>query len=172
MNAQLLLERLLQQYQENFDIEKNYIIDGYTYDALASFNVANARYVLVKKAELWRANCFEYILFDCAGRLDEVHFDMVMKHVREYVEPQLVRRGEKYPEKDHMYTYMTVIMLCDSGIAEEAAGKLQKTKLYINYKLAIRGYSELRLIAIDTRTGEIITNKAAKAFKKELKKLF
>ena len=58
-----LLEKLLDSYQSSYDIDRAYDVDGDIYDAHASFNVTSAKYVLIKKAELWRANCFEHVFF-------------------------------------------------------------------------------------------------------------
>ena len=59
MKGHELLEKLLQSYQAAFDITRPYDIEGDRYEAYAAFNVTSAKYVLVKKAELWRADCFE-----------------------------------------------------------------------------------------------------------------
>ncbi len=54
MTGQDFLEKLVNSYQSAFDIERSFDINGDMYDAYASFNVSSAKYVLVKKAELWR----------------------------------------------------------------------------------------------------------------------
>ena len=49
-----LLETLLASYAECYDIQRDYPIQDAVYPAYAKFNVTSAKYVLMKKAELWR----------------------------------------------------------------------------------------------------------------------
>ena len=92
-----LLEKLLDSYQSSYDIDRAYDVDGDIYDAHASFNVTSAKYVLIKKAELWRANCFEHVFFRV-----------------------------------------------------------------LDYRFAIRGYSEARLLVFDLENHKVFGNRAAK----------
>jgi hypothetical protein len=55
MTGQELFEKLLESYRSAFDITRPFDVNGDIYDAYAAFNVTSAKYVLVKKAELWRA---------------------------------------------------------------------------------------------------------------------
>ena len=70
MTGRKLLEQLLDSYQSSYDIAKPFDINGEVYDAYASFNVTSAKYVLIKKAELWRADCFEHTFFRCVEHLN------------------------------------------------------------------------------------------------------
>ena len=63
MTGEELLQTLLESFQASYDVERTCDINGDIYDAYASFNVASAKYVLMKKAELWRAECFEHVFF-------------------------------------------------------------------------------------------------------------
>lgn len=63
MTAQELLDKLLDSYRQSFDITRPFQVDGHAYDAYAAFNVTSAKYVLVKTAELWRADCYEHTFF-------------------------------------------------------------------------------------------------------------
>ena len=67
MEGKDLLERLLDFHKSSYDIERPFDVDGDIYDAYAKFCVTSAKYVLVKTAELWRANCFEHTFFRCLG---------------------------------------------------------------------------------------------------------
>ncbi|MDR1765576.1 MAG: hypothetical protein LBR77_05725 [Lachnospiraceae bacterium] len=88
------------------------------FDAVAHFNVTGAKYVLVKKAELWRANCFEHVYFRTVGTLSGSDIDAFMRALREVIEPEVVRGGGKYPPKDHMYTFVTAVLIADTLAAD------------------------------------------------------
>ena len=67
MNGQMVLDKIMDTYRPNFDVEEPYEFHGEVYDAYAGFSMTSAKYVLVKRAELWRAHCFEHAFFS-AGR--------------------------------------------------------------------------------------------------------
>ncbi|MGN0422419.1 MAG: hypothetical protein ACI4EY_06750 [Lachnospiraceae bacterium] len=162
MTGEDLLERLLKSYQSSYDIEKAYDINGDIYDAHASFNVTSAKYVLVKKAELWRANCFEHVFFRVLDQLSVEDIERYREQVVSYIEPQLVRGGKKCPEKDHMYTYMTGIFIAEDGVTDEVKKMVKRFSYVKNYRFTIRGYSEVRLLVFDLKNKKIFGNRAAK----------
>ncbi len=157
-----LLEQLLDSYQSSYDIAKPFDINGDVYDAYAGFNATSARYVLIKKAELWRANCFEHTFFRCINNISRDDLTMFHKHIVDFIEPELIRRGRKYPEKDHMYTFITGIFICESGVTHHMKKEIQKYKYFKNYLLGIRGYTEARLLIFDIKNRNLLGNPAAK----------
>lgn len=162
MTGRKLLEQLLDSYQSSYDIAKPFDINGEVYDAYASFNVTSAKYVLIKKAELWRADCFEHTFFRCVEHLNRNDLTLFRRHVTDFIEPELVRRGRKNPEKNHMYTFMTGIFICEKGISEDARKEIRKFKFTRNYLFNIRGYSEARLLVFDLENHKALGNAAAK----------
>lgn len=157
-----LLERLLKSYQVSYDIEKAYDIKGDIYDAHACFNVTSAKYVLIKKAELWRANCFEHVFFRVLDQLNVEDVERFREQIVSYIEPQLVRGGRKCPEKDHMYTYMTGIFIAENGVSDDVKKMVKHFKYVKNYRFTIRGYSEVRMLVFDLQNKKIFGNHAAK----------
>ncbi len=66
----MVLDKIMDTYRPNFDVEEPYEFHGEVYDAYAGFSMTSAKYVLVKRAELWRAHCFEHAFFQCR---EEIH---------------------------------------------------------------------------------------------------
>ena len=162
MTGVKLLEKLLDSYQSSYDIDRAYDVDGDIYDAHASFNVTSAKYVLIKKAELWRANCFEHVFFRVLEELTVQDIERFSRQIVTYIEPTLVRGGKKCPEKDHMYTYMTGVFIAGHGVSDQVK-KMVKSFGYVkNYRFAIRGYSEARLLVFDLENHKVFGNRAAK----------
>ena len=171
MTGEELLEILLESFRASYDVERACDINGDIYDAYASFNAASAKYVLVKSAELWRAEYFEHVFF-CVEK-EELAVNAVerfRKQIVKYIEPELVRHGEKWPPKDHMYTYMTMIYICEDGVSEEAKRMIRSFHYVKNYKLTIRGYSEARILIFDLKYKKLFGNRAAKELVKGYKK--
>lgn len=171
MTGEDLLETLLESFKASYDVEEACDINGDIYDAYASFNAASAKYVLVKSAELWRAECFEHVFFRIQkNELAKETVESFRRQITDYVEPQLVRHGERWPPKDHMYTYMTMIYICENGVSEEAKKTIRTFHYVKNYKLTIRGYSEARILVFDLKNRRLLGSRAAGKLVKGYKK--
>lgn len=165
-----LLETLLASYAECYDIQRDYPIQDAVYPAYAKFNVTSAKYVLMKKAELWRVNCFEHAFFSVVSSLQTEDLQKLRRQITEYMEPQLVRSGAKYPPPNHMYTFLTAIFISEGRVSPEVKKEAQRFRYFKNYLASIRGYSEARLLVFDLEAGEIFGNRAAKEMVKGYRK--
>ena len=172
MTAQELLDKLLDSYRQSFDITRPFQVDGHAYDAYAAFNITSAKYVLVKTAELWRADCYEHTFFSCRETLSREDLDIFREEIVNYIEPEIVREGKTCMEKDHMYTYITGVFLCEQGVPKELKKDICRFRFFKNYRFGIRGYSEARLLVLDLKNHEILGNRAAKDLIKGYKKFF
>lgn len=166
-----MFKKLFDIYSDSFDMTEKYRIGDVEYDAYGYCNITNSKYVLVKKAELWRALCFEYAFFKNVGVLTAGDIELFCRQVDDFIEPDLVRRGEKCTPKDHMYSYITAVFICEDGLTDEVARAIRKAKFFKNYMLSIRGYCELRIVAVDMKNETIVGNAAAKDLVKDYKNL-
>lgn len=126
MNGQSILDKIIDTYRPNFDVEEPYEYHGEVYDAYAGFSMTSAKYVLVKRAELWRAHCFEHAFFQCRDVIHAGDILRFQKQLLEYMEPELVRGGEPEPVKDHMYTYLTGVFVSEKAVSPETVQVLKK----------------------------------------------
>ena len=172
MTGEELLERLLRSYRQSFDMECPYTLGGVEYDAYGAFDVTSAKYVLTKKAELWRAQCYEHVFFRHMDVLSEGELDRFRQQIVEYIEPQMVRHGEKCPPENHMYTFLTGIYICEEGISQNVISKIKKFKYMKNYRFTIRGYCDARLLVFDMKNKKIYGNSAGRDLMKGYKKIF
>lgn len=104
MTGQEFLEKVLASYEEAFDITRPFDAGGDIYDAYAAFNVTSAKYVLVEKAELWRASCYEHTFFKCCPSFAPELLDGFRRKIEEYIEPEIVRQG-LYGKRPYVYLY-------------------------------------------------------------------
>lgn len=172
MNGQELLQKLLVSYESSFNISRPYSISSHEYDAYAKFNVTSAKYVLVKRAELWRANCFEHTMFMQMDQIGAEQITWFHEDITSYIEPQLVRHGENCTEENHMYTYMTGIFISERGLSKETQETIRKFRYLKNYRMGFRGYSEARVLVFDMENKSIAGNRAAKDLIKGYEKVF
>lgn len=161
MDSREYLEKLLTRYAGTFDIQQPYEIGNKEYAAYGYFYSHTEKYVLVREANLWSSNCFEHILFYEVDKLNDEHLAEADRLIRDYMEPQLVRKGEKWPEKGHMYSYMTIVFLSSQSPEKKVVKKLKKYSFDKGYQFHMRGFSQARLIAVSLPEETVYTNYAA-----------
>lgn len=171
MTTQQFFKKILKFHESSYDISKPFCINNSIYDAYASFNVKNSKYLLSKKAEIWRADCFEHVFFYCTNNLQESDIKMFESNIKNWIEPNLIKEGCKYPDKNHMYTYLTLIIISTGETKKEILDTLKKFKYVKNYCFGIRGYCETRILLFDLTTEKIIGNRSAKNIIKEYRKI-
>ena len=164
-----LVEKIARPLGASYDVERNHKVGDVPYDVHAFLDVTNARYVLIKKAELWRANCYEHIFIKNVGPDAPTpfsdwtpgFFEKLEQTIAKELEPNYVRQGEKNPPKDHMYTYLTFIYVADKTPPKEWIKTLRRFRYRKEYALSFRGYCEARVLLFDAAEQTIYGNRAA-----------
>ena len=165
------LERILNEYQKTFDIYRDYKIGDEVVDAYGYFNSHSEKYLLVREVQLWETKAFEHIFFIQREDIDNSTLENILSLIPEYIEPNLVRKGERYPEKNHMYSYITLVILTDSIKNQEIIERVKKYKFEKTYLFSIRGYTQSRVVLIDMDNKNIYTNRLGKNLEKLYKHL-
>ncbi len=166
------LDRLLAKFGSSFDVYMPYQIHGIEYPAFAYHYTHQEKYVLVKEANMWKADSYEYVLFVNTEVIDEAVIEKSKDIIENYFEPELVRKGEKYPAKDHMYSYLTVVIIGNHYSDSKLASKVKRYHFDKGYQFSIRGYSAGRMVAVTMDDEKVITNNAASKSKKVFKAVF
>lgn len=172
MDQAAYLNTILAKYAGTFDITKDCEMDGRKYAVYAYFSSLGEKYVLVKKAKLWSVKAYEHAFFLREENITPGLLEELMNRVTDYMEPVLVRRGEKYPEKDHMYTYLTFIILSDRTPDEETQKAIKHFRFDRGYLFSMRGHAEVRLVVADMKEEKIYTNGAGRSLAKMYRKAF
>ncbi|MGN0316385.1 MAG: hypothetical protein ACI4E1_00445 [Lachnospira sp.] len=130
-------------------------------EAVCEFYERSEKYVISRKAELWTANCEEFIYLFSVDNLTE----------------ELFRQCEMYALEDgmnrahigagHMYTYITPIFLCDS--CEPSAKKaLKRCRHSKSFKLGFHGWMDFHVAMFNLADNSISSNKSGKCVVKVL----
>lgn len=156
---QAVVEGLKSAYATYYDITP--VEDGSGLCALCAYHLRDSQYVLFKKAELWAAESHEYLYLWSLDTLDDAALNEIFARVLENGE------GKIRPHLQHMYTYLTAVVLYDSAQPQTLA-QLKKLKKRREYKLSLHGWMEFRIAAVDLSTGDIATNRSGKDLGKSL----
>ena len=157
-----LIQRLLDQYTAYYDITR--IQDDSPLQATCFFHSRNEKYVLTKRAQLWAAENHEYLYLFSLSELNEDTY----AHCRDTALSMGMEQIHPHPE--HMYSYITAVILCDRSDPDTLAA-LQRFKKSQSFKLSLHGWMEFRIAAVDLSTAEVFTNRKGKDLQKFLRKV-
>ncbi len=159
MTANEALERLLPSYYRYYDVIREDVEPPFA--AEAHFHSHGEQYVLVKSARVSEADSHEYVYFAVEQQVDAARLDML--------EQTAWQRGISYvkPHNSHRNSDVTLIVLADH-IDPDALASVKKRKHYQSYRFSLQGWSNFRLIALETSTGTLACNRQGQ----NLKKLF
>ncbi|MGN0778868.1 MAG: hypothetical protein ACI4MJ_06965 [Aristaeellaceae bacterium] len=170
MDTAQMLERTLASFAGNYDITRNAQVASRQVEALAQLRAMNSRYMLSKKWVVWQANAFEHCIFVTVPTLTADMARDWFTFLTKEAEGELVHPGEELPPEGHMYSYLTVVFLCDTMDAE-AARAVKHLRFTKNYRFSLRGWATGRALAVEVPTGKIAANGAGKEMRKHFARL-
>jgi hypothetical protein len=172
MQAEAYLDRTLAKYAPSYDLTIPYEGGGLRFEAYGHYLTQDEKYVLTRKVNLWAVRGHEHIVFRVTDRLTQGQVDQVTTWVRDYMEPELVRHGDRYPEKDHMVSWLTVVFLSREKPEEAARKALESYRMEKDYLFTVRGHSKTRLVCADLESETILTNKSGRELKKSFQSTY
>lgn len=162
MNKIDFLDRMVDLMSGSFDITRPVSISGLKYPAYGYFFSLSEKFLVTQKVNLWSARMYEHVLFMHTSKCTEETVREAESLIEGYMEETFVRKGEKYPEKDHMISYITVCILSDETPDSAVLTAVRNYRFEKNYLFTVRGRSEGRLICVDLSREEIVSNRSAR----------
>ena len=172
MNTAEYLDRLLEKYASAFDIYQPYVIHGKEYPAYGYFFSHTEKYVRVQEANMWSSDSYEHILFIETDEVTEALLKEAYDIVRDYMEPVLVRKGEKVPPPDHMYSYLTIAVLSSKAVSGPMRRAIRKFRFEKGYKFNMRGFSQAHIVCASMEDQAVHTNFVGRGSKKLFQDIF
>ena len=163
---------LLKRYRANFDITKDFKLGGNTYPAYATFFSLGEKYVLKKEAKLWAIRAYEHVLFLKTSEIVPETLAEIRKTIETQMEPELVRKGEKYPEQDHMCSYLTFVIISEKTPDKEIQKEIRKFSYDKGYLFGFRGHSQAKIACAFLDSESVLTNYAGRELKSLLTNIF
>ena len=165
MTLQDRLERLLEAYSHHYNIERDVSAEGAHYPATATFFMRDENYAFSKKAVISAYEQYDYTFFYLTEHLDaetaKRQLDLTLKTGMARVKPH----------KEHKSSYVTLVILANT-IDEEAKDLIRKTRFQKNFRLALHGWMEYHICAMECSTSSFLSNPAGKGAKKTLEANF
>lgn len=155
------LDKLLSAYSHQYDIERDVTVEGGRFPATATFYLRDENYLVSKKHVLSAVENYDYTYFYMTEHLDAAtlrrQIDLTMK----------VGFARVKPHREHMSSFVTLVILADT-MDEEAKKIIKKTRFQKYFRLALHGWMEYHIAAMETSTNSFLSNPAGKGAKKTL----
>ena len=158
---QMRLEKLLNAYSHRYDIERDVTVDGGSFPATATFFLRDENYLISKKHVLSAVENYDYTYFYITDHLDAATLQQQIELTRND------GLGRIKPHKEHMSSMVGLVILADT-IDPEAKELIKKTRFRKNYRLALHGWMEYQIAAMEISTNSFLSNPAGKNAKKTL----
>lgn len=155
-----LLKDILEYYKGYYDVsvEKR---EDVPLCATAVFHQLNEKYVLTKKANLWRTQVHEYVYFFAVDCLQREEYERCLQ----YAHQDGMQKIKPGPE--HMYSFITAVFLCNH--AEKDAEKAAKRcSIHKDFKWSFHGWMDVKTVILNKGEGAVVTNRCGR----DLIKLF
>ena len=162
---QACLEKLLNAYSHNYDLTSNGEEEGVVYPAMAHYYLRDEHYLIRRDKQFYATEQHDYTYFYLAGQLSAAQ-------ARELLDRTLkVGMAQIKPHKEHMCSYVTLVVLAET-IDPEAQKLLKRTRFHKNFRLALHGWMEYHIAAMECSTGSFLSNPAGREARKTLEANF
>lgn len=161
MQKQAMLDKLLNAYSHQYDIDRDVNVEGTTFPATATFFLRDENYLVSKKHVLSAVENYDYTYFYITEHLDA-------ETLRSQIElTKKAGTARIKPSRDHMSSFISLIILADT-IDDEAKKLIKKTRFQKYFRLALHGWMEYHIAAMECSTNSFLSNPAGKGAKKIL----
>ena len=161
LSMQERLDKLLNAYSHHYDIERDVMLEGTYYPAKATFFLRDENYLISKKHVLSAVENHEYVFFHLCENLTAEELKKHIELTRSNVLSQV------RPHKEHMSTFATLVVLADT-IEPEAKKLIKKTRFSKYFRLALHGWMEYHIAAMEISTNSFLSNPTGRGARKIL----
>ena len=165
MTLQERLEKLLSAYSHHYNVTRDVEVEGGSFPAAAEFFLRDENRLLTKEHTFYALEQHEYAYFYVTEHLDANTLR------RQIALSQRAGLARVRPHKEHMFSYVTLVILADT-IDPEAKALLKRTRLRRSFRLMLHGWMEYHIAAMECSTVSFLSNPAGREARKTLENNF
>lgn len=147
--------RLSKSFEGYFDLHPGFTHNGMEFPLYCYYCSTSTKYMLTKKATLYSIDNFEHVLVKHLPVLDPEALAPILEYAK------TVDEGLVHPNSQHMSSIITIALAADR-VTDEAAVLVKKFKQQKSYKMALQGWSAVRLFAVDLGCEKVHSNREGK----------
>ena len=165
ITLQQRLDKLLDAYSHQYDIERNVETGHFCYPATATYYLRDENYLISRQHVLSAVEQHEYLYFYLTDHLTVEELKTQIELSRQ------AGLSRVRPHKDHMFSNVGLVVLANT-VDPEAQQLIRRTRFRKNYKLTFHGWTEYQLAAMEVSTNRFFSNPAGKGAKQTLERNF
>ena len=155
------LEQLLNAYSHQYDVTRDVTVEGGSFPAAAHYFLRDEHYLVRRDKQFYATEQHDYTYFYLTDHLD-------VETLRRQIEiSRAAGLKEIKPHKEHMCSYVTLVILADV-IDPEAKKLIKRTRFQKNFRLALHGWMEYHIAAMECSTLSFFSNPAGRVARKTL----
>ena len=159
-------EKLLNAYSHNYDLTKDVETEeGGSFPAMAHYFLRDEHYLVRRDKQFYATEQHDYTYFHVAEHLDAVGAKALTERTLK------AGLAAIHPHKEHMSSFVTLVVLAET-IDPEAKKVLKKIRFHKNYRLALHGWMEYHVAAMECSTRTFLSNPAGRGARKTLEANF
>lgn len=157
------LEKIEKKLYANFDLHREFDLNGINFDMYAKYNLKSERYILSKKAKIYGIENNEHTFFKYFDSLRESDFKDLVGNLMDSIE-EIVK-----PHKEHMSSNINAIIVVDSRVGEldaDLVKLIKKFKYQKGFLFGLKGWVDFGVVLYSLKDELAITNKKGDDIKK------
>lgn len=151
-----LMEARLRNY---FEIEKEKVLEGETFNLYGKYQMMLGRTFLGKKDIIDKFETNEHVMIKCVDCLKQSELEGYLAYLSEL--PKKLVSLNKY----HKSTYLNFVLVCSNNIQCDTT-TIKKYRYEKIFGFYFKGFCEVRLVVVELPTGKVFTNRDGKRVKK------
>lgn len=159
MESRLYIEELEKKLVNNFDLCRDYKVNGEKYDLFAKYHLRSEKYFFSKSAKIYGIENNEYILIKTFTSFDKDDFDLYKNRIIKAIDKLVEAHVE------HMSSIVTAIILFEEGeeeITTDVIERISSFKYHKGFSFGFKGWVDIRMLLVSLNDGLISTNKKGK----------
>lgn len=156
MNFQTYKEIIKERLSRYFNVEEKYTYNNKIFDIFAISNIRNEKFMASKKLTIYAFENDEYCFIKHYEDLDNNKLyeiiDTLKSSIKDYIKPH----------EEHMSSNITGVLVVDNINNDELIKRIEKFHYQKSFAFGLKGWADVRLVAVNLSNGEVYTSKKAK----------
>ncbi|MDC7219912.1 MAG: hypothetical protein PQJ59_08230 [Spirochaetales bacterium] len=147
------LSLLRDKLSSHFDLTGAALLEGRTYDLHGTMNIRNTKYLLSEKVKIYNYENDEYLYLRKYGGESLEGLKEELGQIQSVI-PQIIQ-----PEKDHMSSLLTLVLVMDEEIPTDLARFAKRYRRQKGFALGFRGWADLILVIVSLKENRVVTHR-------------
>lgn len=156
MDFEKYIRNIEDKLRSNFDLHREYDLNGEILDLFAEFHVRSERYVLTKKAKIYGMENNEYCIFKKHKNLSGYELEKFNEFLINSIDTLI------QPHNEHMSTMITGVIIFDGSrknIDDDVIENIKKFKFHKGFSFGFKGWVDIRIVLVCLEDKFLITSK-------------